>query len=332
MERSLIDGDGEVWEKLGNKAIVLQKLERAIARREGIRGDGSYGKDGKDGKYGTNALRLVDGWGDGIEGVEIDDFAGRWLVQTREGRFPEWLRGVTRMKGARAIYWKVLGGGKEAPVWIEGEVAREPFEVMENGVRFWIDFTAGYSQGIFLDQRDNRAEMRKRGRGLRVLNCFAYTCGFGVAAGLGGAETVNIDLSKRYLEWGRRNYESNGIEAGGHEFIYGEVLNWLERFARKGRRFDLVILDPPTFSRDKEGRIFTVEAGFAKLVRAAEGVLGETGGLFCSTNQRGLTGEGFRRLIGQGLARPEGWRMEERGMPGDFTGERYLKCVWVERR
>jgi 23S rRNA (cytosine1962-C5)-methyltransferase len=167
---------------------------------------------------------------------------------------------------------------------------------------------------------------------MRVLNCFAYTCGFGLAAALGGAETVNIDLSKRYLEWGRRNYELNGIATAGHEFIYGDVLNWLERFARKGRRFDLVILDPPTFSRDDAGRVFTIENGFAGLVRAAEGVLAEAGGLFCSTNQRTLTGQGFRRLIAQGLARPVAWRMEERRMPADFTGEQYLKAVWVDRR
>jgi 23S rRNA (cytosine1962-C5)-methyltransferase len=264
-----------------------------------------------------------------MEGIEIDDFAGRWLVQTREGVFPEWLRGA---EGVRSIYWKQLGGGKEAPVWVEGEEAREPFEVMENGMRFWIDFTAGYSQGIFLDQRDNRADTRRKAKGLRVLNCFAYTCGFGVAAALGGAETVNIDLSKRYLEWARRNYELNEVGPEGHEFIYGDTLNWLERFARKGRRFDMVILDPPTFSRDKQGKVFTVEGGFAGLVKASEAVLTEEGVLFCSTNQRTLTPEGFRRLISQGLARPGGWRMEEGRMPADFTGERYLKACWVIRR
>ena len=297
---------------------MLRKLEHAIAAREPLR------------VGGTNALRLVDGEGDGLPGIEIEDFAARWLVQTRDAVFPEWLRGV---RGPRALYWKRLGEQKEAPVWVEGERVMEPFEVTENGMRFWIDFSAGYSQGIFLDQRENRAEVRRRADGKRVLNCFAYTCAFGVAAALGGAETVNIDLSKRYLEWGRRNYELNGvIDKAGHEFIYGEVLNWLQRSARKGRRFDLVILDPPTFSRDKGGRVFTVGKGFPELVRAAEEVLTEKGTLFCSTNLRTLTGEGFRRLIGEGLACPGAWRMEERRMPPDFTGERYLKACWVDRR
>ena len=301
---------------------MLAKLNRAIAAREPLRA------------AGTNALRLVDGKGDGLDGLEIDDFAGRWLVQTRDHDFPEWLRvdEVHKIHLPSAIYWKHLAEQKAPPAWIQGEPAREPFEALENGMRLLIDFTAGYSQGIFLDQRENRAEVRRRGGGLRVLNCFAYTCAFGLAAALGGAETVNIDLSKRYLDWGRRNYALNGLEAARHEFIYGEVQNWLERFARKGRRFDLVILDPPTFSRDKAGHVFTLETGFPGLVRAAETVLSPEGSLFCSTNQRTLTPEAFRRLITQGLARPGGWRIDERRMPPDFTGERYLKACWVDRR
>ncbi len=140
----------EVWKNRGKKAIVLEKLFRAIAAREPLRA------------AGTDALRLVDGAGDGIEGLELDDFAGRWLAQTRDREFPAWLRGVT---GPRALYWKQLGDRKEAPAWIEGQEAREPFVVMENGMRFQIDFTAGYSQGIFLDQRGNRAEARRRAHG-----------------------------------------------------------------------------------------------------------------------------------------------------------------------
>ncbi len=297
---------------------MLEKLDRASAARAPIRA------------AGTNALRIVDGRGDGLDGVVIDDFAGRWLVQTRAQSFPEWIRAATE---PRAIYWKQLAAQKQAPAWMQGEGLREPFEVLENGMKFLIDFGAGYSQGIFLDQRDNRAETRRRASGLRVLNCFAYTCAFGVAAAMGGAvETVNLDLSKHYLEWGRRNYALNGIGLAGHEFIYGEVRNWLERFARKGRRFDLVLLDPPTFSRAKEGGAFTIEKDFPDVVRLAEAVLTEKGALFCSTNQRTLEPDGFRRLIQAGVSKPDAWRLQPRAMPGDFTGERYLKAFWVDRR
>ncbi len=296
---------------------MIETLYRSMRARDRLRAGG------------TTALRLVDGEGDGLKGIEIDDYAGRALVQTWEGEFPQWLRGADTF---RAIYWKQLGEQKGAPVRIQGEEAREPFVVAEQAeMSIWIDFTAGYSQGIFLDQRDNRLEVRKRAGGLRVLNCFAYTCAFGVAAALGGAETVNVDLSKRYLDWGRRNYELNGIDAAGHEFIYGDAQNWLERFARKGRRFDLVILDPPTFSRGKEGRVFTVEKNFPDLIRTAESLLTGQGALFCSTNQRTLSVESFRRLIDQGLERPGAWKISSRKMPPDFTGEQYLKACWAQK-
>lgn len=311
---------------------MLTNLTRAIARRQTLLGDSSFASFKSFSSLpadATTAFRLADSRGDSLDGVEIDTFAGRWLVQTRAPAFPDWLRATGH---PIAIYWKQLGEHKDPPIWIEGEQTPDPFEIMENGMRFWIDFTSGYSQGIFLDQRNNRAETRRRTKGLRVLNCFAYTCAFGVAAALGGAQTVNVDLSKRYLDWGRRNYDLNGIPAAGHEFIAREALSVLDQFARKGRRFDLVILDPPTFSRDKAGKVFTVAKSFAELVRAAEEVLTDKGFLFCSTNQRTLTPEAFRRLIADGLSCPGIWRMDTRRMPPDFTGEQYLKAVWVQRR
>jgi len=297
---------------------VLPALHRAIAARASIRA------------ANTDALRLVDGAGDGIDGIEIDDFAGRWLVQTRDSSFPAWLRGLP---GPTAIYWKQLAEQKPPPAHVEGDQITEPFVAIENGMRLLIDFTAGYSQGIFLDQRDNRAETRKRSApGLRILNCFAYTCAFGLAAALAGAETVNLDLSRRYLDWGRRNYQLNGLDPTRHEFIYGDVANWLDRFARKSRKFDLIILDPPTFSRDKDGKVFTVENDFPALVRASAALLTPSGALFCSTNQRTLYPDTFRRLVNAGLPIPAAWRVTPRPMPPDFTGDPYLKALWIDPR
>jgi 23S rRNA (cytosine1962-C5)-methyltransferase len=106
----------------------------------------------------------------------------------------------------------------------------------------------------------------------------------------------------------------------------------MERFARKGRQFDLVILDPPTFSRDKDGKVFTIETGFPALISAAESILSKTGALFCSTNQRNLLPDSFHRLILQGLRKPAVWSIANRPMPADFNGEQYLKSCWVERR
>lgn len=299
---------------------MLEKITRALQAREAIRATD------------TDALRIVDGDGDGFGDVAIDDFADRWLVETRGKVFPEWVKAAPQ---PRCIYWKRLGD-KESPVWMSGEKSGEPFVARENGVKYWIDFTSGYSQGIFLDQRDNRLALRNMAAGKTVLNTFAYTCAFGVCAALGGASTVNLDLSKRYLDWGRRNYELNGLDPNApsreHDFIFGDVSDWLRRFAKKGRTFDIIVLDPPTFSRNEKGAIFTIEEGFSDLVAQAMKVLSPRGTLFCSTNQRSINAGDFRRLVTHGIDDLQNCELRAVPMPADFSGEDYLKSLWVERQ
>jgi 23S rRNA (cytosine1962-C5)-methyltransferase len=79
-----------------------------------------------------------------------------------------------------------------------------------------------------------------------VLNTFAYTCAFSVCAALGGAKTTSLDLSRKYLDWGRRNFELNGLDPAAHDFIFGDCFEWMRRLVKKGRLFDAVLLDPPT--------------------------------------------------------------------------------------
>ncbi len=292
--------------------VMLDQLEVALRLRRRIR------------ENDTDALRIVDGRGDGFEDLEIDDFAGHWLVQTRRRGLPDWLKWAD----ARSIYWKRLGD-KTAPRWIAGQRVTKPFEVMENGLRFLIDFESGYSQGIFLDQRDNRAALRTLAAGKTVLNCFAYTCGFGVAAAAGGGITSNIDLSKRSLDWGQRNYELSGLLSTTHDFICGDVFEWLRRFEKKRRQFDIVILDPPTFSRNSKGKVFRVEDDLSWLVKHAVAVLSPGGRIFCSTNQRSLRPEEFRGIVFRGLSDPKQWKFQPAGMPKDFRGEQYLKSGWL---
>ncbi len=303
---------------------------RALRRRDALRADGA-----------TDALRLLDGAGDGAAfvGLFIDDFAGRWLVQTTgPGQTPpDFLRALPAADRPRSIYWKRLDSRdqhQQPPVHWTGEPVPEPFAVLENGLRYRIDFQGGYSQGIFLDQRGNRLALRQGMRpGTALLNCFAYTCAFSVAAAAGGARTTSVDLSRRSLDWGQENFRLNGLDpAAGHEFFAGDVFDHLRRFGRQGRRFDAVALDPPTFSRDRQGRVFRAEDDFGELAALAALLLAPGGRMLCSSNARRLTTPGFRRTILSALPPdPGGWQLDPAPMPPDFTGEHYLQAGWLRR-
>jgi 23S rRNA (cytosine1962-C5)-methyltransferase len=173
---------------------------------------------------------------------------------------------------------------REAPRLMSGD-AKENLQTtaMEWLLRYGIDFGAGYSVGLFVDQRENRRYVRKI-TPKRLLNCFAYTCSFSVAAGSAGAKTVNVDLSKTSLARGRENFGLNGLPTAEHSFIADDVLSVLPRLARKGEKFDAIILDPPTFSRSHRGNIFHVEEDFEKLLVAALEVAERNARILLSTN------------------------------------------------
>ncbi len=140
--------------------------------------------------------------------------------------------------------------------------------VTEAGVRYGLDFAAGYSHGLFLDQRANRAKVRAM-RPKRALNTFAYTCSFSVVAAMAGAETMSVDLSRKSLDRGKENFALNNIDEKGHRFLADDTLDLLPILDSRKERFDLIILDPPTFSRGKNGRRWQVEQHFEDLLCAA---------------------------------------------------------------
>jgi 23S rRNA (cytosine1962-C5)-methyltransferase len=155
---------------------------------------------------------------------------------------------------------------REPPRLICGDPTENLQKVaIERHLKFGIDFGAGFSTGLFPDQRENRSFARHIAP-KRLLNCFAYTCSFSVSAAYVGATTLNIDLSKTSLARGRENFTLNSLPTIGHRFIADDVMAVLPRLARKGERFDVIILDPPTFSRSPGGRTFHVENDFEKLL------------------------------------------------------------------
>ena len=276
----------------------------------------------------TNAVRLIDGSGDGLPGLILETYANRWLVSTTGEHLSPAVREWIRNQGV-SCYWKRLDQHqKESPQHLSGPLVTEPFLILENGIASEISFQSGYSQGIFLDQRDNRAEVRRlMSPGLRLLNTFAYTGAFSVAAALAGAETTTLDLSQPYLDWAKRNFTHNSLDPAAHHFCKGDTFHWLRRFAKQGRTFDGIVLDPPTFSRDEKGKVFRVEENFGELAALAADLLTPDGWLLCSTNCRHLGLNEFQKQLRHAIRRPLSPRHSN--MPPDFTDEPYLKSVWL---
>jgi 23S rRNA (cytosine1962-C5)-methyltransferase len=305
----------------------------------------------------TNAFRLIHGASDGWPGWFVEKLGDFLLSQSELPLSPkqnEELSRLAKIHSSRGAYHKILSRhvrqsktSDASPRLIFGEAAPERFEILENGVRYEMSFDEGYSVGLFLDQRDNRRRFLTghiaanfsfseiRNPKSEILNCFAYTCGFSVCAAKAGARVTSLDLSKKYLEWGKRNFTLNGIDPAQHDFIFGDTFDWLRRLAKKGRTFDAIVLDPPTFSQSKEHGTFRANKDYGKLVTAALPVLKPDGVLFASTNAADWSPEKFLTEIETAIrtAKRKILKQHYVPQPPDFPINRaepaYLKTVWL---
>jgi 23S rRNA (cytosine1962-C5)-methyltransferase len=312
----------------------------------------------------TNAYRMIHGAGDGWPGWYVDRLGDFVLSQSERpltagqsellNRLNDRVTPRTSWLTPRGTYHKLLTRRirqvtpvEAAPQLVAGEAAPQRFRVLENGLNLELSFGEGYSVGLFLDQRDNRRRLlvhhvaadfplfTDKASEHAVLNTFAYTCGFSLCAAKAGLRTTNVDLSAKYLEWGKRNFMLNGLDPSQHEFLGGDAFDWLRRLRAKQRMFDVIILDPPTFSQSKTRGVFRAEKHIGQLVAAALPLLKRQGVLFASTNAATLKPEQFLHAIEAAAATAHRAILQRHYVPQppDFpilrTEPAHLKTVWL---
>jgi 23S rRNA (cytosine1962-C5)-methyltransferase len=276
-------------------------IARAAERRDSLAG------------AGTPAYRVVHAEADGAPGLTVDRFADVLVASFYQAMEEKpWVDALAERLRPRAIYVKRRPRearveattrrealAPEVPAW------GEPLETTvcsEKGLRFLIRPGQGLSVGLYLDMRDTRAWVREASRGRSVLNLFAYTCGFGVAALAGDAKTVlNVDLSRRVLDWGVENAKLNGQAAERQQTTAADAQEWLRRAHHRAALFDLVVLDPPSFSTTR-GRVFSAARDYAQLTAAVARVVAPGGLLVACCNLAQLSASKLTRQVTQGLA------------------------------
>lgn len=276
------------------------------------------------------AYRVIHGEADGLPGIAVERH-DEYLVAHVYSPVIEPLRpaiydALTEAWRPRAIYEQrryrpQTGEGPRAPAeLVRGEPAPVEIQVRENGLLFGVDVTAPLGTGLFVDLRLGRQAIGRLAQGRRVLNLFSYTGAFSLYAAKGGAsEVVSVDLAPKAHGRARRNLALNGLGESGHEFITGDALKVLARMRERRRAFDLVLIDPPSFSQAK-GHVFAAQKDYRDLIAAALGVLVPEGLLACASNMAKLPLEDFDRIVGDGahVARRDLAVVERYGLPPDF--------------
>ena len=198
----------------------------------------------------------------------------------------------------------------------------QDFVVREGGHRFIVNLTDHLDTGLFLDHRETRALVRTLARGKRVLNLFCYTGSFSVyAASNHAASTTSVDLSKTYLDWARRNFELNGLEFGRNRLVQADAVRFLEEERASRDRYELIVLDPPSFSNSKRMQgVLDVQRDHVALVRGCLSVLAPGGELLFSTNLRSF------RLDADAFADVSMTEISEQTVPPDFRNRRIHRC------
>lgn len=221
----------------------------------------------------------------------MDQFGNVWWIYWYGDSIPSdrhlqlW-KDIGEKYNKKVLVRHMLNRGEEpnAEVMWDLHEVEDRWNSFENNLMFELRQDTGLSPGLFLDQRENRNWVLNNSQGKAVLNLFSYTCGFSLAAAKGGAsEVISVDASQNFLDWGKRNFELNGLDPEKYEFWAADCSFFLKGCQRRTRKFDLIICDPPSFGRSKNGA-FSISKDFNQLIIDCMFALGKGGTLLFTTN------------------------------------------------
>ena len=288
----------------------------------------------------TTAFRLFNQEGDGFGGLTVDLY-GDYAVFSWYNSYVYQIR-QTISEAFRQVFPEVLGAYEKIrfkgldyeSAHVYGQEAPKFFTVLENGVLYQVFMNDGLMTGIFLDQHEIRGSLVDGlAMGKSLLNMFSYTAAFSVAAAMGGAsQTTSVDLAKRSRELSQAHFQANGISTDDHRFIVMDVFEYFKYAKRKDLTYDVIVLDPPSFARNKK-QTFSVAKDYHKLISQSLEILNPGGIIIASTNAANVSRQKFTEQIDKGFAGRSYQILNKYGLPADFAynkkdeSSNYLKVI-----
>ena len=288
----------------------------------------------------TTAFRLFNQEGDGFGGLTVDLY-GDYAAFSWYNSYVYQIRKVIS-EAFRQVFPEVLGAYEKIrfkvldyeSAHVYGQEAPDFFTVLENGVLYQVFMNDGLMTGIFLDQHEVRGSLVDGlAMGKSLLNMFSYTAAFSVAAAMGGAsQTTSVDLAKRSRELSQAHFQANGLSTDDHRFVVMDVFEYFKYAKRKGLTYDVIVLDPPSFARNKK-QTFSVAKDYHKLISQSLEILNPGGIIIASTNAANVSRQKFTEQIDKGFAGRSYQILNKYGLPADFAynkkdeSSNYLKVI-----
>ena len=288
----------------------------------------------------TTAFRLFNQEGDGFGGLTVDLY-GDYVIFSWYNSYVYQIRKVIS-EAFSQVFPEILGAYEKIrfkgldyeSAHVYGQEAPDFFTVLENGVLYQVFMNDGLMTGIFLDQHEVRGSLVDGlAMGKSLLNMFSYTAAFSVAAAMGGAsQTTSVDLAKRSRELSQAHFQANGISTDDHRFIVMDVFEYFKYAKRKDLTYDVIVLDPPSFARNKK-QTFSVAKDYHKLISQSLEILNPGGIIIASTNAANVSRQKFTEQIDKGFAGRSYQILNKYGLPADFAynkkdeSSNYLKVI-----